>query len=263
MTIGGESNLNENTLSIIRKGHIGDVILTEPIANYFRSKGYYVTLVTEYTQVQPLLTTYHDVLPYSILENMEFSQVNTIEIAYEYYPSLSYIDGYAAYSGITLERKYPSIKSLGSSLISDPYFLVAPHTSSWLRNSREWPMEKFEELAFLITNDIQINAVFLSPHHTFVDMAKLIEHCHFFIGNDSAPGILAQCYHRQSFIIFGSTEPSKVIFSSKVVPLVQNIGCNGCIQYSRNSITQCNTPLCLSDMQPDQLAKHIISKVKL
>ena len=251
-----------NVKYLIRKGHLGDVILTEPIARYFQLAGARVVLVTEFTHVGPLIPTYDEVLPYSILECPGvIPEDAALTLAYEPYPHLPYVTGYAASAGLVLEDPFPLISSLGPSPIKEPYFLIAPRTSTWARHSRQWPLRRFRKVASLIADATGIRPVFLESHHTFAQMAALIEHCTFFLGNDSAPGIMAQCYKRPSFIIFGSTDPFNVIFSNRASAVVHEVGCNGCRQYTRDSVIQCNTPICLNGLHPEIVSERILSEV--
>ncbi|WP_350284126.1 glycosyltransferase family 9 protein [Geobacter sulfurreducens] len=96
-----------------------------------------------------------------------------------------------------------------------------------------------------------MRAIFLEPRHSFVEMLSLVEHCSLFIGNDSGPGILAQAYHRPALILFGATDPDKVLFASEARPIWVDVGCNGCRQWSRNSLFECNTPWCMDRIEPD------------
>ena len=101
-----------------------------------------------------------------------------------------------------------------------------------------------------------LEVVFLQPEHAFDEMLGLIEHCCLFIGNDSGPAIVAQAYNRPSLIIFGTTDPSKVIFSSNAQPITIEVGCNGCRQRNPKLIVECNSPICLNSVTSDLVLRR-------
>jgi ADP-heptose:LPS heptosyltransferase len=243
---------------IVRKGHLGDVILTEPLARKLRANRTIVKLVTEYTHVASLLPTYHGVLPYSVYENGDFPPSSLVlRVAYEAHPELHYIDGFARSVGISLDDRLPIIKRGNIHPNASRYCLLAPHTSSWCRTMRTWDYSKYAQLASEIEVYFGIECISLEPSYTFVEMLALIEHCVFFVGNDSGPAIIAQAYERPAFILFGATDPTKMLFSPRAKAIQVDVGCNGCRQWNRNSPVECNTPLCMDAISVELVFEYL------
>jgi hypothetical protein len=257
--------MNNSVVYIVRKGHLGDVILTEPIARTLKAAGHTVVLVTEYTHLGPVLPTYDAAKPYEFyLRNQGRAEADSFLIlAYELYPELHYIDGFAKCAGVSPLDRYPVVRGGSAPIEKGAYCLLAPHTSPWCRQMREWDYQKFRALASLITTELGTPIIFLKPQHSFQEMLSLVEHCSLFIGNDSGPGILAQAYRRPALILFGATDPSKVLFAPEARPILVDVGCNGCRQWNRNSPVECNTPLCLNRIDPDRVLSAAASQLSL
>lgn len=252
--------MKNRTVFIVRKGHLGDVILTEPIARTLKAAGHNVILVTEYTHVGAILPTYDAVRPYTFFlhSNKTDKEGPFLSLAYELHPELHYIDAFAKCAEVSMLDRHPFVCGGAAPIVQGEYCLIAPHTSSWCRRMREWDYIKYQTLASLIESEFGIRVIFLKPQHSFQEMLSLIEHCRFFIGNDSGPCILAQAYSRLSLIIFGATDPTKVLFSSNARPIWVDVACNGCRQQNRNSPVECNTAFCLDRILPI----HILTAVK-
>jgi hypothetical protein len=235
---------------LVRKGHLGDVILTEPIARALKARGDEVVLVTEYTHAFGLMPTYDMVKGYVEYDShCHSTDLETfIVLAYEIHPELHYVDAFAQCAGVVVHDRKPRIRVGFPSVVGGRYCLIAPHTSSWIRGMREWGAEAFDDVARGLRQHHNLDVIVLQPQHTFDEMLGLIEHCSLFIGNDSGPAIIAQSYDRPSLIIFGATDPSKVIFSPSAQPITIDVGCNGCRQWHRNAVVECNTPLCLDSV---------------
>lgn len=255
------------TVHLIRKGHLGDVIMTEPVARALKASNHEVVLVTEYDHVAPYLPTYDRVEPYSSfairIGANDLDPEHFIVLAYENYPELHYLDGLAKCAQVTLADRTPRIRGGFAAPIAGKYCVIAPHTSSWNRGMREWSYFAFCEVARLLRSKYGIAVFFLKPEHSFEEMFALIEHCSLFIGNDSGPGIIAQAYSRPSLIIFGATDYSKVLFSPNAFPLWVDVGCNGCRQRNRNSRVECNTPICLECITSELVIKNVARLAKL
>lgn len=249
---------------IIRKGHLGDVILTEPIARAIKKKGNQVILVTDYEHAHVLLPVYDEVLPYSYYTNVLAKSKNAefVVLAYELHPQLHYVEGFAMCAGVDIGNdKKPMIRNGFSPVVTKHYCLIAPHTSSWARGMREWSFSRYKELAQGIEYNFGLNTVFLKPEHSFEELLGLIEHCSLFIGNDSGPGIIAQAFTRPSLILFGATGHSKVLFSEYTDAVLVDVGCNGCRQWSRNSLVSCNAPICMDSISVNHVLECVNTKI--
>lgn len=248
-------------LHIVRKGHLGDVLLTEPLARSLSEEWQEVWLVTEYPQAVQLLPTYTGSLPYSKYLEWRDDPANDVDYivpAYELRPELPYIYGLADSVGIRLPSgEAPRIAAGQPPMVDGEYCLMAPDTSSWWMEMRCWPVERYQILAETLLNRLGIRSILLEPKHSFLEMVSLIEHCTVFVGPDSGPGILAQALARPAVIIFGATDWRKVQFSSLMVPAYVDVGCNGCRQWNRDSVVGCATPYCLTLLDPEAVYKCV------
>jgi heptosyltransferase-2 len=122
---------------------------------------------------------------------------------------------------------------------------------------REWPLQSFLRLADRLTTLAGVPIVVLDATVGFDDMMSLVEHCDFFVGNDSGPAILAQCFSRPTFVIFGATDPALVLLHEDAVGIWKPVGCNGCKHYARHTDVECATPLCLATLTVDDVVTRM------
>ncbi len=250
---------NRKSVCLVRKGHMGDVILTEPIARALRTTYNRVVLCTDYLQIARLLDSYDEILPYAryvFNELSEFSKV--IVLSYELYPGCHYIDGYAQSAQVRLKTRLPQIVGSTKRFIREQYGLIAPDVSNWIQNMRQWSYSRYATLQHLLEIKLGFPFIMLSPSHSFEEMISLIEHTSCFIGNDSGPAILAQCFSRRAFVIFGATSPTSVLFHPLTTSITIDVGCNGCKHFTRYTNIECATPICLQALTVDIVLKRIL-----
>jgi len=245
-------------------GHIGDVILTEPVVRVLKPHFGRAVLYTNYREAGRLLEIYDEVRPYNEKPTEVSAQGDGIfQPLYEIFPGINHLDGYAKSAGVTLTsaaERLPRVKAGHPRIHEGRYGLIAPETSSWMRSMREWPKEKFAELKTRLEESLGFPFMVLAPTHSFSDMLSLIEHCAVFIGNDSAPAILAQCWGRPSFVICGSTRPEKVLLAPDAVGIIHEVGCNGCKDYARHTDIGCASPICLTDLSAEKVHAAVMEK---
>lgn len=231
-----------------RWGNLGDVLMTEPVGRYFRGLYDEVYLATNYPQARYLLgDTYDAFIPYDDDGSLHFDRV--IKLKYEYHPHLPYLHALHLSAGLTPGNNLPRVKSDWPKTVPGSYVLLAPDTSDWAKPVRTWPRQNFDLLKESLETSLGIKTVLLESHHSFTDMLSLIAHCRLFIGNDSGPGIIAQCFGRPSLVIFGGTDPQKVLFHPKAKALFHSgYDCIGCKQRSRHTDIICASPLCLTEL---------------
>ncbi len=236
-------------ICLVRRGHLGDVILTEPIARYFKSKYDNVYLATDYIQAKCLLDgTYTDFIRINELDECKIEFESKITLTYELTPALNYIEGFANSANIVLKNKIPIVNSDWKNVVGSEYVLLAPSTSSWVYSMRNWGVENFRKLKDRIETAYKIQAIILEIKYSFTEMLYLIRHCKLLIGNDSAPGIISQCFNRNSFIIFGATHPKYVFFNKNANAIFAELDCIGCRHISRYTEIECASPLCLTEL---------------
>lgn len=250
-------------ICLIRSGHLGDVIMTEPIGRFFQSLYDEVYLATDFIQAKLLIgDSYTDFIKLSECEtcNTEFDR--KILLNYELSPNSNYIEGYANSANIILEDKIPKVKSDWPNLLEENYILIAPHTSHWVYAMRNWGEDNFMKLKNRIENEHKIRVVILNKEYSFTDMLSLIRHCKMLIGNDSAPGIIAQCFNVKSVIIFGATHPKYVFFNQNATSIFRDIDCIGCRHISRHTEIECGSPFCLTELAIETVFNFINPTLK-
>ena len=139
------------TLHVTRMEHIGDVIITEPVVRVLKPQFGRAVLYTNYVEAGRLLDIYDEVLPYKLKPNAVAHPGDAIfQPLYEVFPGINHLDGYARSAGVTLTHsladRLPRVKGGWPRLREGRYGLIAPDTSSWMRDMRQWPRERFEEL---------------------------------------------------------------------------------------------------------------------
>jgi Glycosyltransferase family 9 (heptosyltransferase) len=243
---------------------MGDVILTEPIASALAGRYDRISLYTECLRIGTYLPVYDEVLPFSHVDEVGFDECDTVlHPLYEVYPGCNHLDGFARSCGITLKRRLPALSGGSQPVRKRPYLLVAPDTSDWIREMRQWPRDRFLELADLLQQSLEIEIVFLEPSHDFDTMMALIEHCDVFLGNDSGPSIIAQCYSKPTFVIFGATSADRVLLSSMATGISSEVGCNGCKHFARHTEISCAAPMCLQSLAVTDVASVLIESAAL
>lgn len=249
-------------LCIIRKGNLGDVIMTEPVTRYLKGFAKNIYLATDQTKVRPLLQkTYTDIINYGDIDNYGVKFDAKLKLVYENSSNkLTYIEGFAESAEVELKDKIPQIKENWPRIINYRYVLVAPDTSNFLFKQRNWGIDNFNFLKQKIESNFDIKVVMLEDSHLFHEMISLIRHCEIFIGNDSAPGIIAQCFNLRSFIIFGAIEPKYVIFGSNTTPIYNKYAHENCTHKTRQEEIDCRDTNCMKEFSVDSVFE-IISKV--
>lgn len=249
-----------SSICLVRSGHLGDVIMTEPIGRFFRTQYDKVYLATNFTDAKLLIgDSYSDFIKFNELESCPIEFDKQIILNYELSPNLNYIEGYAKSADIVLEHKLPRVNNNWKDIIGADYVLIAPHTSHWVNAMRNWGTENFKHLKEKIEKEFDIRVIVLENRFSFTEMLSLIRHCKILIGNDSAPGIIAQCFNKKSFVIFGATNPNNVLFNENTTGIFSDIDCIGCKHIARHTKIQCASPLCLSELHPD-FVYNIVAK---
>jgi len=255
-----------STLHVVRMGQIGDILITEPVTRALKPHFSRAVLYTRYPDAGRLLEIYDEVLPYELKPSEVTRPGDAIfHPLYEIFPGVNHFDGYAQSAGIApppfpSADRLPRVKGGWPRLREGRYGLIAPETSSWMRDMRQWPRENFESLKNRLEASLGFPFVMLGAAHSFADMLSLIEHCAIFLGNDSAPAILAQAWRRPSFVICGSTRPERVLLDPLAVGITHEVGCNGCKDFARHTDIGCASPICLTDLAVEKVHAVIMGK---
>lgn len=248
----------KDNLCIVRKGHMGDVILTEPIAASFMASGLTVALCTEHEKIGHLLASYTEVHPYTDFLDHKLGSYDKVHVLrYELHPHSHYLDAYADDIGVSLMRRSPRFKVTFPSLITGRYGIIAPHTSNWMQLMRTWPIERYMELVELLTERCGFPWRLLHPSDTFDEMMCLVTNAAFFIGNDSGPAVIAQSFSVPSIILFGATNSEQVLFGTNARGVTYPVGCNGCRHITRHTNIECTAPLCIDGISIEAVLSEI------
>lgn len=250
-------------ICLIRSGHLGDVIMTEPIGRFFQSHYDEVYLATDFIQAELLIgDSYRGFIKFSELESCAIKFDRKIILNYELSPDSKYIEGYANSANIVLKDTFPQVRSDWPDLLTEDYVLIAPHTSHWVYAMRNWGEDNFLELKSMIEQKHNIRVVILNKEYSFTEMLSLIRHCKLLIGNDSAPGIIAQCFNVRCAIIFGATHPKNVFFNQNAIAIHRDIDCIGCRHISRHTEIECGSPFCLTELTVEDIYREISPTLK-
>ncbi len=245
-------------ICIVRKGHMGDVILTEPIAASLTTAGFNVALCTEFENVGRLLASYTEVRPYTdFLGGKLGSYDKAHELRYELHPYSHYLDAYADDIGISLTRRVPRFKLTFPPLIPGRYGIIAPHTSEWMQLMRTWPLERYVKLAELLRERCGFTWRLLQPSDSLEEMMRLVANASFFIGNDSGPAVIAQSFSVPSIVLFGATKSEQVLFGTNALGITYSVGCNGCRHITRHTNIGCTVPLCIDGISIESVLSEV------
>ena len=131
--------------------------------------------------------------------------------------------------------------------------MIAPFTSSWQENKRNWGYEKFLDLLNLLESTYNIKCVILEKNRTFSEMVSLVKHCYFFVGNDSGPAIIAQSFNKKSFIIFGATQPKYLHLLESTVLIYDKNRHKLCAHKNREEEINCCEEFCMKKITVEKV----------
>lgn len=238
------------SVCFVRKGHLGDVIMTEPIARFLLKYVDKIYLATELknNNIESILNIYDKIYEFKQIKSDQIECDIMIKLVYEFSDNQkTYIQGYMESIGFgEVENKdIPILKEDWENIVNDRYILIAPFTSSWEKKKRNWGYKKFIELAKLLEKEFNIKCVILEKKYSFHEMMALIRHCNFFVGNDSAPAIIAQSFKKKSFVIFAGTRPDYLLMSKYGFPIYDFNRHKLCKHYTRQEEIDCCEEFCM------------------
>ena len=156
------------SVCLIRNGHLGDVIMSEPIARFLSNYVDKVCLATEVEYAGLLFHSYDKIYKYNQINSGEIDCDMTIRLIYELSDNKkSYIQGYMESIGFgeIINKEIPIINSDWDNIIGEEYILVAPFTSPWEEEKRNWGYNKFVELSKLLESEYKVKCIILEKHH--------------------------------------------------------------------------------------------------
>ncbi len=247
-------NKNIESVCLIRSGHLGDVIMTEPIARFLKKYVSKVYLATKNKNAGLLLRTYDKIYQFDSKEEINCDIF--IKLVYELSNNKkTYIEGYMESIGFNDQKinQKPLINNNWKDIIKGDYILIAPFTSQWEKKKRAWGYHKYLKLSKLLKKEYKIKCVILDKNYSFNEMMSLIRHCTFFIGNDSGPAIIANSFNKKSFIIFGSTHPKYIPISSNLVAIYDKNKHKLCNHKTRQEEIDCCEVFCLEKISVNEI----------
>ncbi|OQX71477.1 hypothetical protein B6D52_01365 [Candidatus Parcubacteria bacterium 4484_255] len=253
-------NREIKSVCLVRSGHLGDVIMTEPIARFLSKYVDKIYLATKIKDAKSIFNTYDKIYKYSQINSGEIDCDIMIKLIYELSDNhKTYIQGYMASIGFgeVNIKEVPILKNDWDNIIEGEYILIAPFTSKWEEKKRNWGYKKFTELSNLLETKYNTKCVILEKHYSFSEMMSLIKHCKFFIGNDSGPAIIAQSFKKKAFIIFGATRPEYMRMSEHIVPIYDKNRHKLCKHNSRKEEIDCCEEFCMERITVNNVFNQI------
>jgi hypothetical protein len=248
------------SVCLVRKGHLGDIIMSEPVARFLLKHVNKVSLATEIKEADLLFNTYENIYDFNKVMTGETNCDAVIKLVYELSDNKkSYIQGYmesVGYGDIII-NDIPILNSDWKDIIEQKYALISPFTSWWEEKKRSWGYEKYVELSRLLETECGIKCVILEKQHSFSVMMSLISNCTYFIGNDSGPSIIAQSFNKISFIIFGATHPKYLHLSKNAVPIYDKNRHKLCRHNSREEEINCCEEYCMERIRVSDVFEQI------
>ena len=248
------------TVCLVRDGHLGDVIMTEPIARFLSRYVNKIYLATNIENAGLILGTYDGIYKYNQVNSGEIDCDMMIKLIHELSNNQkTYIQGYMESVGFDeiIINDIPMLNSDWNNIVEGEYILMSIHTSCWEEKKRNWEYKKFAQLAKLLEAKYAIRCIVLDKHYSFVEMVSLIRHCKFFIGNDSGPAIIAQSFKKKSFVIFGATRPEYVHLSENTVPIYDKGRHKLCQHNFRKEEIDCCEEFCMDRISVEKVFNQI------
>lgn len=256
------------SLCLVRSGHLGDVVMTEPVARFLSQYVNTICLATDVKQADLLFATeektYDKIFPHDKLVAREIDCDAVLKMVYELSSSeKTYIQGYMEYAGFGEQAMHalPRLNDNWQRIEEGEYILIAPHTSRWEEGKRNWGYEKFLELAQMLESEYGMSCILLEREYSFPQMLSLIRHCAVFVGNDSGPAVIAQSFDKKSFVIFGGTSPSYLHLCRNAVAIYDRNRHALCKHEHRKDEMDCCEEFCMARIRVvdvfDTIRKHL------
>jgi hypothetical protein len=254
------------SVCLVRSGNLGDVIMTEPVAKFLSIYVPNIYLATDIEASSILTHSYRKIYKYNQINSVDINCDIKIKLVYEFSDNTkTYIQGYMDSIGFgEIEiRDIPVLDIDQEKIIDGKYILIAPLTSSWQENKRNWGYEKFLGLSKLLESTYNIKCVILEKSYAFSEMVSLVKHCQFFVGNDSGPAIIAQSFNKKSFIIFGATQPKYLHLLESTVSIYDKNRHKLCTHKNREEEINCCEEFCMKKITVEKVFEIIKQNIHL
>jgi len=285
-------NGNNPRILVAREGAAGDVLLTTPIVKELKKKfpGSYLIFKTQYPEVLKN-NPYVDEVVKSEPKDDDIDVV--FNLMYELYPDIPIVEAYGKITKLRIE--YPEIefylsleekKEINEYMktlsIEDTKGLVVMHPMSGNR-IKKWDGNSYQTVSdyscsrklTVVTVGSPIDCVELKGAINLIgrlslrQSAALISRAKLFIGLDSYPMHIADAFKIPSVILFGSTDPKKVLMNGHTVKMVQSSeNCLGCRhdttpdRWKQNVDCRRGRLYCMENISPDRVIEEIDGMLK-
>ncbi len=252
------------SICLVRLGHLGDVISTEPVAKFLSKYVENIYLATDVSKITNYIGTYNKVLKFkeAFSDKKEFDLA--IRLIYELSPNnKTYINGYMESVGFGDKEIFdaPQLKSPISTEQKEKYVLLAPFTSEWEQEKRNWGYNNFQTLAKMIEENLKQKCILLENSYSFDEMISLIGNCDIFIGNDSGPSHIAQSFGKKSFVILGGVDPKYLNLSKNSFPIYDKKRHVLCKHTTRDEEIACCEPFCMTRIPVQEVFEVIKNNI--
>jgi ADP-heptose:LPS heptosyltransferase/GT2 family glycosyltransferase len=163
-----------------------------------------------------------------------------LDMAYEYKPDLNILEAYAETCGVPLADCQPFIHRDPFDGLPEEYAVIHAGRTMWA--GRDWSSAKFDIIAKrLQATDLKVVCVGTeTDHRTACDvdlrgktsvsqLADVIAKAKLFVGIDSFPMHVAQCFDVPGVCFFGSIKPQTRLYSKNIRPVfADGLKCLGC-----------------------------------
>ena len=248
------------TVCLVRDRNLGDVVMTEPIAKFLSKYVDKVYLATDIDEADLIFNTYDNVYQYKNINSIKINCDAKIKLIYELSDNKkSCIQGYMDSIGFSeiANNDLPKINQEWENIINEEYILLAPFTSSWEEQKRNWGYKKYKRLQSLLEDKFMVKCVILENEYSFQEMMSLIRHCKFFVGNDSGPAVIAQSLFKKSFIIFGATSPKYLHLSDNTTSIYDDNRHELCDHKTRQEEIECCEEFCMERIRVNKVFNQI------
>ena len=251
---------NVKSVCLVRSGHLGDVIMTEPVVRFLSKYVDRVCLATRVEGANMIFNTYDQIYEYTQVNSGEIDCDLMVRLVYELSDcKTTYLQGYMESIGFgdVVMNDLPKLTDRWERMVEEEYILLASFTSEWEEKKRSWGYDKFVALSTRLEAECGVKCVLLEKSYTFNEMKSLIRHCKLFIGNDSGPAMIAQSFKKMAFIIFGATRPTYGHLSEFTIPIYDATRHKLCRHCSRREEIDCCEEFCMERIRVETVFERI------
>jgi ADP-heptose:LPS heptosyltransferase len=282
---------NKRRILVIREGAAGDVLLATPIVKELKKQlpDSYLAFKTKYPEILQNNPYVDEIIRFEPKGNVDV----VFDLMYELYPDIPIIEAYEKIAHLSLEC--PEIEFYLSSdeqaeidvymqrlSIGNAKGLAVIHPMVGNR-IKSWNKDRYQEVANYISSKklhvltvgspldcMELDEVInLIGRLSLRQSAAVISRARLFVGLDSFPMHIANAFKIPSVILFGSTDPHKVLIDGRKVKIVRSLEhCLGCRhdttpdRWKENVDCRRERLYCMENIVPVQVTEQIEEMLK-